>query len=242
MTYKTEGIYISSVILAYIVVIILAMVYFPVTYSMLRFHISALGGLARNPEGNLIYNIGIFWIGIAIFPHLKYIFKNLEKLHFKISKVGIWFGGIGCIGFSGLGIFPEDVGILHKIFALSSVIGFISIAVGIYILTIKSAKVRFSFNSIFLFQLLTGFVILATILVIVMPISDIIAVKWGLPLALFEFSPYEWLTLISITTWILGMTGVVSRFSQQDHKDLTQHQTEIHSLVLSPGLSSVGKD
>ena len=123
-TLVKASIYMWSVFSALVLVSAIAQILYPESFYIWSNTISAQGSSTLNPEGSTIWRIGVALNGLAHIPYLLYLSR-----HFRTENPlkGYSFAGIGVIaalGFSAVGIFPQDLGSIHYIVALVAFVGY----------------------------------------------------------------------------------------------------------------------
>lgn len=121
---RNVQLYIWIVFSGLVFVSILAQVLFPGTYSIFSNTISDQGSPQLNPLGSIFWRIGVIINGLAHIPYLLYLTRRFAQIHatkarnFKIISI------TAALAFSGVGIFPLDLGLIHYIMALIAFLGY----------------------------------------------------------------------------------------------------------------------
>ncbi|RLI66513.1 MAG: hypothetical protein DRO88_01610 [Promethearchaeia archaeon] len=116
---------------------------FPGQYQFLRMSVSSLGNTLKNPIGHYFWRFGMVVAGIGIIPYIFFLFQQLRsiaRITTYIFTIILIFSAIGVIG---VGIFSEDSGIIHYLFAGLAFFGFFTaFSFNMYTLikTIKDGK------------------------------------------------------------------------------------------------------
>ncbi len=120
----TAAIYMWSVFLALVLVSAIAQILYPSPFYIWTNTISEQGSISLNPNGSTIWRIGVTLNGLAHIPYLLYLSHHFRA---KDSMKGTYFAGISvisAIGFSAVGLFPQDWGAIHYISALVAFVGY----------------------------------------------------------------------------------------------------------------------
>jgi len=119
---------------------IFAILKYPTTYSFLRRSVSSLGNRYKSPDGYIMWSIGMCFAGIFLIPYVLFLFRKFRPIARITSIVSTSILIPSCIGFFGVGIFSEDTGWIHYVFASLAFFGFfVGFSFNMYIL-IKSYK------------------------------------------------------------------------------------------------------
>src|SRR5271157_3367889 len=93
--------------------IIVAQVFFPGGYSILKNHISDQGGMKSNPQVYWFFDIIVVITGILLVPSFIWLYRRLLPTMLPLSKFATFAAIVGCAGFMLVGIIPEDFGNMH---------------------------------------------------------------------------------------------------------------------------------
>ncbi|WP_457557831.1 hypothetical protein [Candidatus Harpocratesius sp.] len=101
-----------------------AILKFPVHYQFLRMSVSSLGNTIKNPIGHSIWSLSMCIAGLGLVPYIFFLFHQLRqiaKITTYIFTIILLFSALGVFG---VGIFSEDSGLIHYIFAGLAFFGF----------------------------------------------------------------------------------------------------------------------
>lgn len=117
-------------VLLFILLIILITTYgyalwvFPGKYQFLRMSVSSLGNTIKNPQGHTIWSIGMMIAGLGIIPYILFLFRQLRPIACITTYIFTIILLLSAIGVFGVGIFSEDSGLIHYVFAGMAFFGF----------------------------------------------------------------------------------------------------------------------
>ncbi len=140
-----HGIYFGTILSGYVIISLIAQSLFPVDYSILDFKISAQGGITSNPEGHLLWNIGMIVMGILLIPHMLYLYENLKVSSPQFAQVVRLISISACVGFSFVGVFPREYPLPHSIPAAIALYG-LFISLNLNLLLLIDRKKNFNSN------------------------------------------------------------------------------------------------
>ena len=208
---RTESFYLSFTILFFFVISWLAQLSYPEPYSLLFHNISHLGGFAHNPEGALMWNIGMICFGIFLLPHQLYLHKHLKAFFArenssskKFLTVGLGSRVIACFGVVFIALFPEDMGIWHMIPGFCVFFGFL-IAFNLdFGLLWKHSTLLMTRKGILLWMLI-GWMDLTFLGLVITQIFPTLLAQWGISTVVLELSPWEWSLFLSYLGWMGGL-------------------------------------
>lgn len=204
---KEQGIYFGVILIGYTVISLISQYLFPVKYSLLDFKISAQGGITSNPDGHILWNIGMILMGILLIPHVQYLSKNLKDSSPRFAKAITILSITACIGFSFVGVFPREYGLLHAIPAAIALYGFF-ISLNMYLLLLIEQKKNG--NRILWphsWSFITVFIPLNLIVLVNLIRALIPPEKWNSQIdpRFYTYPPWQWLFLSSIFLTFLGL-------------------------------------
>ncbi len=104
--------------------LLLSYLYYPGSYSILRNSVSSLGNQLKNPVGSWLWRVSFFLTGLSIIVVINYIYNNLRIVARITSRMFQISCIIASVGVSAIGIFPENAGLIHYIFALVAFFGY----------------------------------------------------------------------------------------------------------------------
>ncbi|MHA1476519.1 MAG: hypothetical protein ACTSQ5_15205 [Promethearchaeota archaeon] len=103
---------------------ILSQLLFPGQFFFWNYTISSQGSILKNPVGNFIWRSGIIIIALLKFPDVMFISKRLESVSKELMQISKIIGLIASIGFVLVGVFPEELKLLHGISAFVCFFGY----------------------------------------------------------------------------------------------------------------------
>ncbi|GAB4325703.1 MAG: hypothetical protein Kow0069_31860 [Promethearchaeota archaeon] len=96
---------------------------FPGGYSYVWNFISDQGGIAKNPGGHDLWNASVVVFGFLLLPVFWFLHRDVA-VHDRGAARGATFAGVvACLGFSGVGVFPEDFRVPHLVVAVAFFFG-----------------------------------------------------------------------------------------------------------------------
>jgi len=218
---RVEGFYLGWTILNFFGISWLAQLTYPEPYSPLFHNISHLGGFVHNPEGALLWNIGMVVVGILLLPHQLYLHKHL-KTSFpgnnpstqKVLKVGLGCRVIACLGIIFIAILPEDLGIWHMIPAFGVFFGFL-IAFNLDFGLLWQYSPRLRSRKGILLWLIIGWMDFTFLGLVVTQLFPALLAQWGIPVIILELSPWEWSLFVSYFGWMGGLHILLEKISKR---------------------------
>jgi hypothetical protein len=90
-------------------------------FSLRTVAISNLGNPTLNPRGWWVFTISFVFTGLALLPHIKYLYSRFQSKPIEIPILKyIWliFMLFSCIGMVGVGILNETLGAIHYVVAI----------------------------------------------------------------------------------------------------------------------------
>lgn len=202
-----QGIYFGIILAGYTIVSWISQNLFPVKYSWLDFKISAQGGITSNPDGYILWNIGMILMGILLIPHMRYLYENLKDSSPRFAKAINILSITACIGFSFVGVFPREYILLHSIPAAIALYGFYFTLNMYFLLLIERKKnenqIKWSHSWSFVFLFIP-----LNIIVFGNFIRSLIPPEmWNPQLdpRIYSYPPWQWSFLISIFLTFLGL-------------------------------------
>ncbi len=201
---KTYAISMSIIIIILIATNIYAILAYPTTYSFLRRSVSSLGNRYKNPDGHIIWSIGMCFAGIFLIPYVLFLYRKFRPIARITSIVSTSILILSCIGIFGVGIFSEDTGWIHYVFALIAFfLSFVGFSFNMYIF-IKSYKDKRGWPKIWqivMLYLITDLIMLGFLTAFSM---YWIYVFWDL----FWFNP-----LLPLWEWLLSGSYILHLYS-----------------------------
>ena len=104
-----------AAITVYIICTVVSMLFYTMPFSLLGNWIGDLGSTTFNPQGAIIYNIGIVLAGLLLLPFVaSFVAWHIGPKWSRYMLIVAEITGFGlCFGMILLGIFSEDAGSLH---------------------------------------------------------------------------------------------------------------------------------
>lgn len=189
---------------------------YPVPYTPLNNHISNQGGLARNPDGHIFFIFGVGITGLLLIPYWLYLYRVITP-GLKIFKIpATIIGIIGAIGFSVVGLVPEDIELIHDT-AATVAFGGLGFAAFLYLF-------------VFLYRIFTkqgwprGYQISIIYgIVITLITTGVIMVNMGksifgdsLDPRLYTWPPWQWTSFLAILFWLLSIFLIIPERNGKD--------------------------
>jgi hypothetical membrane protein len=191
---------------------LVAQMLYPVPYNIMNDHVSNQGSILRNPDGHIVWNIGIIITGIFLIPSVLFVYRQFRlKIPSGTRDSSILFvllvsGLTGCLGFVLVGIFPSEIAILHQIGGVSFFFG-AAISVNCHFwLIFRNVSNNWFLKNHFLVTWILGTVMNVFFLLM-------LTVSWFEPSNFpnfsgdprwFDFPVWEWLSFVSICLpWML---------------------------------------
>jgi hypothetical protein len=173
----------------------------PDSYSIMRYRISQQGYLDRNPVGGWFFIISSGITGILLIGYYMYIFQRIKPTTTILTKIMLYCGILGSIGFSMVGFFPMGNGIIDDIHGLGSDMAFYGMGLAAFIsflIMIRKMQLKEVWPKLKEFIFVYGFSILVGSLILV-----------------FDNGPLQqWLGMFTLLTWIIGLF-IISPKSRQ---------------------------
>jgi hypothetical protein len=223
---KNQNFYIWSVLFALIAISIFAQITFPVRFNWIVHTISEQGSSKANPDGHLLWRIGVIINGIAHIPHLLYIKNNIEFIHSKLTKIFAIIGISSAIGFSLVGLISLDSGPIHYVFALLAFVGYYFAGNFTFIIlhlksnpALKYFKKSRWLKGFYLFFNITGLSCLFSFLFYETTSNQRI------------YPPVEWLFLISICLWLILWPTFIAKIK---HAQIGVEHVNINQMRRTP--------
>ncbi len=198
--------YLLALIALFFIAVTVAVGFFPAPgYTPLNNHVSDMGGIARNPTVWWFFDASIIGIGILMIPQFVYLYRRLMPTTKWLTRLAMICGVVGCIGFSVLGMFPQDIPDPHDI-AADLAFGGLGLAAFLTMFILLRKKwVRESWPSWKAFLLVYGPLYITITLIIVMPNLDPVA---GIDPRWFSWTPWQWTALLSVLYWLVIITFI----------------------------------
>ncbi|WP_457916772.1 hypothetical protein [Candidatus Lokiarchaeum ossiferum] len=204
---KEQGIYFGVIIVGYTIISLISQSLFPVKYSILDFKISAQGSITSNPDGHILWNIGMIVMGLLLVPHMRYLNDGLKNSSPRFAEAINVLSITACIGFSFVGLFPREYPWLHSIPAAIALYGFY-FSLNMYLLLLIDQKKNerqtvwpksWSFVLIFI---PLNVVVIGNVLRSLLPSKLWIS---QIDPRIYSYPPWQWSFLISIFLTFLGI-------------------------------------
>ncbi len=187
--------------------VIVAIGFYPAPgYTPLTNHVSDMGGIANNPSVWWFFDSSIITIGILMIPHFVYLYRRLMPTAKWLTRLAMFCGVVGCIGFSVLGMFPQDIETPHDWAANFAFGGLGAAAFFTMFVLLRKKWVRATWPSWKAFLVLYGPLFVTITFVIMMPNLDPIA---GMDPRWFTWPPWQWTALLSVLYWIIIVAIIV---------------------------------
>jgi hypothetical membrane protein len=181
----------------------LAILKFPVDYNFLNNHVSNIGGITHNPDGHQFWNLAVIVFGILSIPYYAYLYQYFKPNWPRLSK-GILGLGMGCaIGFSLVGVFPEDIPIYHQIGAVLFMIGIPILSVIIQYIVYQTPDIVQSSTMITILNLFLWLIFFAAIFVF--RLDEWFGLTYAPEPRIFDFPIWEWADFLMVVTWMVGI-------------------------------------
>lgn len=182
---------------------------YPEKYSFLRRSVSSLGNKEKNPEGYIIWSIGMCIAGIALIPYVLFLFRVFVPTARKTTYISTGILILSCTGVFGVGIFSEDMGWIHYIFALFAFFGFfVAFSFNMYTL-IKNVKDKKKWPRIWQ-------IVLIYLIVDIIMLGFLLAFSlfwlyyfWGIYWFNMYLPLWEWLLLGSYVIYLYGLLFII---------------------------------
>ena len=112
---STYGYYLFFIFLIFFSISFYAQRQYPSKFALFYTHISSQGSYVKNPDGALIWNIGMIIIGILYVPLFMYYYRCYSQNFPKYAHRGLVAGLCGSLSYIFVGLFPEEYDIFHEI-------------------------------------------------------------------------------------------------------------------------------
>ncbi len=198
--------YMMIPITIFIIAVTVAISFFPAPgFTPMNNHVSDMGGIASNPAVWWFFDVSIFFVGILMTPNFVYLYHRLMPTAKWLTSLVTFCGLVGCIGFSVLGMFPQDFATPHDIAADLSFGGLGGAAFLTMFVFLRKMWIKASWPSWKAFLALYGPLIVAmTFLLIAQSIDPLPGIdpRW------FTWPPWQWIALLSVLYWII-LIGII---------------------------------
>lgn len=186
------------------------------SYSILLESVSSLGNQIDNPQGSLIWRLTFLITGFLIIPVINFIYCRLQPTANITSKMFRWMAIFASLGVSGVGIFPENKGAIHYIFAFLAFFGYMyAFCCNIYTFRkiAKEKRPRFSVIPIIIMYFIliggVGGFLISFALFGLWYFYDIYLINPRLPL-------WEWLSFIAELFYLLVCFHIVANLGKKE--------------------------
>jgi hypothetical membrane protein len=108
------------VIVIFLISVVTSSMLYSGSYSIVGNWISDLGSSNKNPIGHLYFNIGCVLTGVAIIISVVGLvkWKTTNRKHDKLILLSQYCGILMAFALTMVGLFSEDYGIIHRIWAI----------------------------------------------------------------------------------------------------------------------------
>ena len=186
--------------------IIVGALLYPGGFSMTGVYVSYLGGNLENPEGYRFYNACVFLTGFLLIPHFLFLYRRLGENPKFLNIIAIFFGIIGCVGFSFVGVFHQGVpGTSHGTATLFAFGGFGASALFLLIVFLRKRALKESYPSWGQLISVYGFLLGVLTLIVLLDSFSELFQSWGIPEEYFGDRFLEWWYLFVVMGWLIGI-------------------------------------
>lgn len=109
--------------------------FYPNGYNFWENTISSLGSYKKNPIGAFWWNLILFIFAIILSGNISFIYQQIQNLNNfltlkqsrnkRIRKINLLLVIFAIVGIFGVSIFPEELGVIHVIFAVMFYFGIV---------------------------------------------------------------------------------------------------------------------
>lgn len=203
-----------AVFFAFICAIAIAL--YPTDYSILDNHISNQGSITKNPAGHKFWNVGMFIEGILLVPFALYMYRSYQSGWPTVAKFALVSGILAAIGYSLVGVFPEEVAIVHMVVACFAFFGLLAnYYLHFLIFWRQFQRTNFKWPNSWRFHTLYHLLNFGFFTTIIMPNADSANASLNWDPRIFEFPLWEWLLLTIMYIWMFGITILVDPFTSE---------------------------
>lgn len=190
-----------------------AIALYPINYNILDNHVSNQGSIEKNPIGHRFWNVGMFIGGIILVPYALYMYRSYQSGWPTVAKFALLSGILAAIGYSLVGVFPEEVVIVHMIVASFAFFGLLAnYYLHFLIFWRHFQRINYKWPKSWRFHALYHLLNFGFLTTIIMPNADAANASLGWDPRVFEFPLWEWLLLTIMYVWMLGIAVVVDPF------------------------------
>jgi len=190
----------------YFIGIVISISFYPnQAYSPLSNYISDMGSIAYNPVAWWVFNLTEVFLGILMIPHFLYLYRRLLPTARLLTRLALISGIAGCIGFSWIGIIPEDFQLPHSVGAILAFAGFTTSALFTMLVFIRKIWLKSRWPSPRDFWILYGPLCVTLPLVFIMPNLAPLVSSLPLDLRWFTIPIWEWTFMVSLMYWIISV-------------------------------------
>jgi hypothetical membrane protein len=193
-----------TVVILYLIMISISIGFFPTPgYSLLVNQISDMGGIATNPAAWWVFDVTEVALGLMMIPHFLYLYRRLVSTTKWVSRVALYAGIVGSLGFAFVGLIPQDYPDPHNAAAYVAFSGFtISAFLVMCIFIIKLVR-NAGWPTRKHFWLLYGPLFVTFPLILFMPSLGSIATSWAVDIRWFSWPPWQWTFMFSLMYWMI---------------------------------------
>lgn len=210
---KVHRIYVIFLLSIFALICIIAQNLFPDSYSIFTNTISDQGCPLSNPNGYLLFNVGLILVGILMIPHFLYIFNVLRQIMPVFTSITIFFGIASSTGIILIGFFPQNIVPIHAIIAKFTFSAFFLHANGTFIILLLTREFLKSFRNrskglkiyLIVFNVTFIFLLIASLFKEYPPESP------NVFQSIFTFSTWEWIHFLIIIGWLVGAFILVNQ-------------------------------
>ncbi len=198
-------------VVIYAVMISISIGFFPPPgYSLLVNQISDMGGIATNPAAWWVFTFSDVVLGLVMIPHFLYLYRRLVPTTLWGSRLALYSGIVGCIGFAFVGIIPQDYSDPHNAAAFFAFGGFTISAFLVMCIFIFRLVRNARWPTRKHFWLLYGPLFVTFPLILVMPSLGSIATSWAVvDIRWFSWPPWQWTFMFSIMYWMISIAFIL---------------------------------
>ena len=180
------------------------------SYSIIKNSVSSLGNQEKNPQGSLIWRLSFIFGGLSIIPVINYLYHRLQPVANITSKM-FWISSVvASICVSLVGVFPENAGLIHYIFAILAFFAYMfGFCCNLYTFS-KMHRENYPRFSIIPVIILYIFLIGSMIGFIVGLILFGLWYFYGLYWINIYLPLWEWLVLIAELVYIIGIFCIIA--------------------------------